>query len=219
MGPEATKVKALMDMVRFYALNPDLSHVLLSEPAVGPELLHVLSQLKELHLSEYAKCAMATFEKLLVPMLRHLDNVRENEHQIITTEAFVKEKWDLVMKADEEVTKMLGTIEEKKKELASKQTRASEIRLQIDDLQRQIAALDSELESITEEESRIVDKVIKQAQDTVEQTTNYALAVAEELSNVEKKLEQLKVQADNLEPKSLHYNLELQSFQSRFSQL
>lgn len=52
MGPKATKVKALMDMVHFYALNPDLSHVLLSEPAVGSELLHVLTQLKELHLSE-----------------------------------------------------------------------------------------------------------------------------------------------------------------------
>jgi chromosome segregation ATPase len=159
---------------------------------------------------------MATFEKLLVPMLRHIDNVRENEHQIITTEAFVKEKWDLVMKADEEVTKMLKMIEEKNKELASKQTRAAEIRLQIDNLQRQIAALDNELGSITEEESRIVDKVVKPAQDTVEQTTTDALAVAEELSNVEKKLEQLRVQAENFEPQSLYYNLELQSFQSKF---
>ncbi|XP_050915350.1 histone promoter control protein 2-like [Lathyrus oleraceus] len=212
MGPEATKVKALIDKVRFYALNSDLSHVLLSEPAVGPELLHVLAQLRELHLSEYAKCVMATFEKLLVPMLRHIDNVRENEHHIETTEAFVKEKWELVMKADEEVTKLLGMIEEKKKELAPKQTRFAEIRLQIDDLQRQIAALDSELGSITEEESRIVDKVVKPAQDTVEQTTTNALVIAEELSKVEKKLEQLRVQADNFEPQSLHYNLELQSF-------
>ena len=122
------------------------------------------------------------------------------------------------MKADEEVTKMLWMIEEKKKELASKQTRAVEIRLQIDDLRRQIAALDSELGSITEEESRIVNKVVKQTQDTVEQTTTNALAVAEELSRVEKKLEQLRVQADNFEPQSLHYNLELQSFQSRFGQ-
>lgn len=136
MGPDATKVKALMDRVHFYALNPNLAHVLLSEPVVGPELLHVLAQLKELHFSEYAKCVMAAFEKLLVPMLRHFDNVRENEHQIVTTEAFVKEKWELVMKADEEVTKMLGMIEEKKKELASKQTRVAEIRLQIDDLRR-----------------------------------------------------------------------------------
>ena len=122
----------------------------------------------------------------------------------------------MVMKADEEVTKMLGMIEEKKKELSSKQIRAAERRLQINDLRRQIAALDSELGSITEEESRIVDKVVKPAQDTVEQTTTDALAVDEELSKVEKKLEQLRVQADNFEPQSLHYNLELQSFQSRF---
>lgn len=123
------------------------------------------------------------------------------------------------MKVDEEVTKMLGMIEDNKKELASKQTRAVEIRLQIDDLRRQITALDSELGSITEEESRIIDKVVKPAQDTVEQTTTDALVVAEELSNVENKLEQLRVQVDNFQPKSLHYNLELQSFQSRFGQL
>lgn len=72
--------------------------------------------------------------------------------------------------------------------------------------------------SITEEESHIIDKVVKPTQDTVQQTTTDALAVAEELSNVEKKLEQLRVQADNFEPQSLHYNLELQSFQSRFGQ-
>lgn len=116
------------------------------------------------------------------------------------------------MNADAEVTKLLGTIEEKKKELASKQTRVAEIRQHIDELQRQIAVLDIELESVGEEESSIVDKVIKPAQATVEQTTSYALAVAEELSTVEKKLEQLKLQADTLEPTSLHYNFELQSF-------
>lgn len=44
---------------------------------------------------------MATFEKLLVPMLRHIDTIRENEHQIETIEAFVKEKWEMVTKADE----------------------------------------------------------------------------------------------------------------------
>lgn len=208
-----------MDKVHFHALNPDIPHVLMSEPAFDPENLHVLAQLKELQLSEYAKCAMAALEKLLVPMLRHLNDIRENEHQIVTTEAFVKEKWELVVKADGEVTRMLGTIEEKKKELAFKQTRVAEICQQIDDLRCQIAALDSEFESITEEESCIVDKVIKPAQDTMEQTTNDALVVAEELSIVEKKLDQLKVQADDLEPKSLHYNLELQSFQSRFGQL
>lgn len=159
---------------------------------------------------------MATFEKLLVPMLHHIDTIRENEYQIETTKAFVKEKWELVTRADEEVTKLLGMIEEKTKELVPKQTRAAEIRLQIDSLRRQIAALDSELGSIIEEESRIVDKVVKPAQDIVEQTTTDALAVAEELSKVENKLEQLRVQADNFEPQSLHYNLELQSFQSRF---
>lgn len=73
----------------------------------------------------------------------------------------MKEKWELVTKADEEVTKLLGMIEEKKKELAPKQTRVAEIRVQIDDLRRQIAAPDSELGSITEEESCIVDKVVK----------------------------------------------------------
>lgn len=103
----------------------------------------------------------------------------------------------------------MGMIEEKKKELAPKQTRDAEIHLQIDDLRRQIAALDSELGSITREESRIVHQVVKPAQDTVEQTTTDALAVAEELSKVEKKLEQLRVQADKFEPQSLHYNLEL----------
>ncbi|XP_050915151.1 uncharacterized protein LOC127130130 [Lathyrus oleraceus] len=219
MGSEATKTKALMDKVHFHALNPDLPHVLMDEPAVGPEILHALAQLKELQIAEYVKCATAALEKLLVPMLRHLDNVRENERQIVTTEAFVKEKWELVMNADAEVTKLLRTIEENKKELASKQIRVVEIRQQIDALRRQIVALDSALESITKEESCFVDEVIKPAQATVEQTTSNALAVAEELSTVEKNLEQLKVQTDTLEPTSLHYNFELQSFRSRFGQL
>lgn len=104
----------------------------------------------------------------------------------------MKEKWELVMNADAKVTKLLGTIEEKKKELISKQTRAAEIRQQIDALWCQIATLDSELESITKEESCFIDEVLKPAQATVEQTTDDALAVAEELSTVEKKLEQLK---------------------------
>jgi uncharacterized coiled-coil DUF342 family protein len=123
------------------------------------------------------------------------------------------------MNADAEFTKLLGTIEEKKKELTSKQKRAAEIRQQIDALRHQIATLDSELESITKEESCFIEEVLKPAHATVEQTTGDALAVAEELSTVEKKLEQLKVQADTLEPTSLHYNFELQSFRSRFGQL
>jgi chromosome segregation ATPase len=219
MGSEATETKALMDKVRFHALNPDLHFMLMHEPAVGPEILHVLAQLKDLQLSEYVKHATAALEQLLVPMMRLLGSVRENERQIVSTEAFVKEKWELVMNADAEVTKLLGTIKEKKKQLASKHTRAAEIRQQIDALQRQIVALDNELESITKEESRFIDEVMKPAQATVEQTTGDALAVAEELSTVEKKLEQLKVQADTLEPTSLHYNFELQSFRSRFGQL
>jgi hypothetical protein len=51
----------------------------------------VLSQPKDLQLSEYAKRATTTLEQLMVPMLRHLDSVRENERQIVSTEAFVKE--------------------------------------------------------------------------------------------------------------------------------
>lgn len=35
----------------------------MSEPPVGPEILHVLSQLKGLQLSEYAKYATAALEK------------------------------------------------------------------------------------------------------------------------------------------------------------
>ena len=117
------------------------------------------------------------------------------------------------------VTKLLGTIDEKKKELTSKQTRAAEIHQKIDALRRQIATLDSELESITKEESCFIDEVLKPAQATVEQTTGDALAVAEELMTVEGKLEKLKAHADTLEPTSLHYNFELKSFQSKFGQL
>lgn len=79
MGSEATKTKALMDKVRFHALNPDLPFVLMHEPAVGLEILRVLAQLKDLQLSEYAKRATIALEQLLVPMLRHLDSVRETE--------------------------------------------------------------------------------------------------------------------------------------------
>ncbi|XP_050890103.1 suppressor protein SRP40-like [Lathyrus oleraceus] len=104
LGSEATKTKVLMDKVHFHALNPDLPFVLMHEPVVGLEILRVLAQLKDLQLSEYAKRATAALEQLLVPMLRHLDNVRENERQIASTEAFVKEKWELVMNADAEVT-------------------------------------------------------------------------------------------------------------------
>ena len=108
------------------------------------------------------------------------------------------------MHADVEVTNMLGAMEEWKKELISKQTRATEIRQQIDALWRQIATLDSELESITKEESCFIGEVLKPAHATVEQTTGDALAVAEELMTVEGKLEKLKAYADTLEPTSLH---------------
>lgn len=219
MGPEATKTKALMDKIRVHALNPYLPFVLMHEPAIGPEIMCMLAQLKDLQLSDYAKRAMAAFEQLLVPMLHHLDGVRDTERQIAATEASVKEKWELVMHADAEVTNMLGAMEERKKELISKQTRATEIRQQINALRRQIATLDSELESITKEESRFIDEVLKPAQATVEQTTGDALAVAEELMTVEGKLEKLKAHADTLEPTSLHYNFELKSFQSKFGQL
>ncbi|XP_050897207.1 uncharacterized protein LOC127104031 [Lathyrus oleraceus] len=50
MGPEATKIEALMDKICVHALNPDLRFVLMDEPAVGPEILCVLSQLKDLQL-------------------------------------------------------------------------------------------------------------------------------------------------------------------------
>ncbi|XP_050889573.1 uncharacterized protein LOC127094844 [Lathyrus oleraceus] len=219
MGPEATKAKALMDKVRVYALNSDLPFVLMHEPIVGPEILSVLAQLKGLHISNYAKRAMAALEQILVPMLRHIDNVRDIERQIVVTEAFVKEKWELVTHADAEVTNMLGAMGERRKELTSKQTRAIELRQQIDALWRQIATLDSELESIVKEESRFVDEVLKPAQPTVEQTTSDALAVGEELMAVEGKLEELKAHADTLEFASLHYNFELKSFQSKFGQL
>lgn len=122
------------------------------------------------------------------------------------------------MNADTEVTKLLRAMKEKNKDLISKQTRATEIRQQIDALRRQIATLDSELESITKDESCFINEVLKPAQATVEQTTGDALTVAEELSTVEKKLEQIKAQADTLEPTSLHYNFELKSFQSKFGQ-
>ena len=100
-----------------------------------------------------------------------------------------------------------------------KQTRAAEIRQQIDALRRQIAILDGELESITQEESRFVDEVLKPAQATVEQTTSDALEVVNELMNVEGTLEKLKAHADTLEPMSLHCNFELKSFQSKFGHL
>jgi chromosome segregation ATPase len=189
------------------------------EPAVGPEILSVIAQLKDLQLSDYAKRAMVALEQLLVPMLCHIDNVRNTERQITDTEASVKEKWDLVMRADAEVTSMLRVIEEQKIELTSKQTRAAEIRQQIDALRRQISTLDGELESITQEESRFVDEVLKPSQATVEQTTSDALEVADELMTVEETLEKLKAHADTLEPMSLHYNFELKSFQSKFGQL
>ncbi|XP_050876958.1 uncharacterized protein LOC127080693 [Lathyrus oleraceus] len=48
MGPEATKTKALVDKIRVHALNLDLPFVLMHEPAVGPEILSVLAQLKGL---------------------------------------------------------------------------------------------------------------------------------------------------------------------------
>ena len=50
----------------------------------------------------------------------------------------MKEKWELVMRADAEVTSMLRAIEERQKELTSKQARATELRQQIDALRRQI---------------------------------------------------------------------------------
>jgi chromosome segregation ATPase len=189
------------------------------EPAVGQEILSAIAQLKDLQLSDYAKRAMAALEQLLVPMLRHIDNIRDTERQIAETEASVKEKWELVTHADAEVANMLKAIEERKTELTSKQTRAAEIRQQIDALRRQISTLDGELESITQEESRFVDEVLKPAQATVEQTTNDALEVADELMTVEGTLEKLKARADTLEPMSLHYNFELKSFQSKFGQL
>lgn len=92
---------------------------------------------------------MAALEQILVPMLHHIDGVRDTERQIAATEASVKEKWELVTHAHVEVTNMLGAMEERKKELTFKQTRTTEIRQQIDALRRQIATLDSELESIT----------------------------------------------------------------------
>lgn len=219
MGPEATKTKALMDKIRVHALNSDLPFVLMHEPAVGPEILSMLAQLKDLQLYDYAKRAIAALEQILVPMLRHIDNVRDTERQIAATEASVKEKWELVTHADAEVTSMLRAMEERKTELTSKQTRATEIRQQIDALRRQIATLDGELESITQEELCFVDEVLKPAQATVEKTTSDALAVAEELMAVEGKLEKLKAHADTLEPAPLHYNFELKSFQSKFGQL
>ncbi|XP_050876159.1 uncharacterized protein LOC127079835 [Lathyrus oleraceus] len=219
MGPEAMKTKALMDKIRVHALNSNLLFVLMHEPAVGPEILSALAQLKDLQLSDYARLAMAALEQILVPMLRHIDSVRDTERQIADTEASVKEKWELVMHADVEVTSMLMSMEERQKELTSKQARATELRQQIDALQRQIATLDNELDSIVKEESRFVDEVLQPAQATVEQTTRDALAVGEELMVVEGKLEELKAYADTLEPASLHYNFELKSFQSKFGQI
>lgn len=128
VGPEATKTKVLMDKIRVHALNADLPFVLMHEPAVGPEILSALAQLKDLQLSDYAKRAMAALEQILVPMLRHIDNVRNTERQIADTEASVKEKWELVMHADAEVTSMLRAVEERQKELTSKQARATELR-------------------------------------------------------------------------------------------
>lgn len=219
MGPEATKTKPLMDKICVHALNSDLPFVLMHEPAVGPEILSALAQLKDLQLSNYDKRAMTALEQILVPMLRHIDSVRDTERQIADTEASVKEKWELVMHVDTEVTSMLGAMEEQQKELTSKQARATELRQQIDALRRQIATLDNELESIVKEESRFIDEVLKPAQATMEQTTSDALAVGEELMVVEGKLEELKAYADTLEPASLHYNFELKSFQSKFGQI
>lgn len=208
-----------MDKIRIHALNPDLPFVLMHEPAADPELLSALAQLKDFQLSDYAKRAMAALEQILGPMLRHIDNVRDTERQIADIEAFVKEKWELVMHADAKVTSMLGAMEEWQKELTSKQARATELRQQINALRRQIATLDIELELIVKEESRFVDEVLKPAQATVEQTTSDALVVGEELMAVEGKLEELKAYVDTLEPASLHYNFELKSFQSKFGQI
>ena len=61
MSPEAVKAKNLMTKIRTHALNPDLPHLLHSDPTLGPELSEALAQMKELNMSESARLMITIF--------------------------------------------------------------------------------------------------------------------------------------------------------------
>ena len=145
---------------------------------------------------------MIAFEKLFAPMLHDIENIRKNEQLVESKENFVKESWEVVVKANKEVTKMLEMIEEKKAELILKQQRAAEIRLQI-------AALHEELESIAEQEGEIIDKIINPTQEQVDQTESNVVAIGEEISSVKTKIKRFKAQAEDFESQVVYFNSEL----------
>lgn len=110
-----------MDKIHTHALNSYLPHQLYYEPSIGPQLLDALTQVKELNISKHARTVMTMFEKVLVPMLHNINNLRKIEQVVDAKETFVKESWDLVRKADNEITNWKAVIDEVKAHITLKQ--------------------------------------------------------------------------------------------------
>ena len=208
MSPEAVKANNLMAKIWTHALNPDLPHLLHSDPNLEPELSKVLAQMKELNMSESARLMIMAFEKLFIPLCQNVEIIRANESSIESKEAFVKAKLDMVVQVTEEINGLLAMVEEKKQELIPKRNRAAEIR-------NQISALNKELELITKQEEEI-NNVINPIQAKAEQMAVDVVAESDAISSVETELKNLMIQVEGFEYQATNLHGELQSFQAKF---
>ena len=215
LGPEATKVKKLMDKIRTYAFNPEFFQMLLDDPGLGPEISDAITQLKGLDISDLARLMITAFENIFIPMLENTDCIRENEQQVEMKGAFVKENLDVVVQANEEITGIMAMIEQKQQELSPKQKRADEIRSRIADLHKEIAVLHEELETVTVQEEEI-NQLITPAQAQVNKITVDAVAISNVISSVEAEIAVLKAKTEDFESHVVHLQGDLRSFQSKF---
>lgn len=57
---------------------------------------------------------LTTFEQVLVPLLQNIDNLKKHKQLVDAKEAFVNESWDLVKKADKQITRGQAEVDEAK---------------------------------------------------------------------------------------------------------
>lgn len=208
LGPEAVKVKRLLTRIRTYAMDSDLSQSLHDEPTLGSDLLDEISLLKTLQTFEYAKLMVTTFEGILVPLVQHVNKVREVEQLVESKEIFMKEHLEVIVQATGEILDALATIEKNKQELEGYDKRAAEIHAQI-------SALNQELEVISTRKAEITS-IFAPAQSQADQMAANAIAVSEAILIAESELEALKLHAETFTKEAIQLKCDLQGFQNRF---
>lgn len=197
VGPEATKIKQLTDMVKKHALDAGLLDTLQDDSNLSSELFDALNQLQKLTVSDFTGQMLKEFEDLLFPLHRHVENIRDCEQQLDAKKAYVDENLGKVARTTEELSETLNEVDNTSQQLEKQEKRAAEIRAQMSALQQELdqnSVRQAELKGILLPAQAKADKLAATALDA-----SAAISTAEtKVEHLKTKLQDLSVERGNL---------------------